>query len=116
MRQPKQLKHLIDFDKCSMYRCPMFTDEDYMWENKIWTDDDFCLEESDFCPPPDDRVWKTNIEDIEGDIGFVLSGIFHDRLIDVERDSDFLMEIMKSKANKNMVYSYNGLIFIQLSA
>ncbi len=70
MRQPKQLKTLIDFDKCSMYRCPMFTDEDYMWENNVWTDDDFCLEESDFCPPPDDRVWKTNIEDIEGGDNF----------------------------------------------
>ena len=53
-----------------MYRCPMFTDEDYMWENQVWTDDDFCLEESDFYPPPDDRVWKSNIEDIEGGDNF----------------------------------------------
>ena len=48
----------------------MFTDEDYMWENQVWTDDDFCLEESDFYPPPDDRVWKSNIEDIEGGDNF----------------------------------------------
>ena len=45
-------------------------------------------------------------KNIEGDIGFVLSKIFHERLIDVERDSNFLLEIMKSKVSKNMVYSF----------
>lgn len=45
-------------------------------------------------------------KNIEGDIGFLLSGMFREKLVDVERDANFLLEIMKSKANKKMVYSF----------
>ena len=56
----KKLKQLINFDDC-----PILIDEDYMW-----TDNDFCLKERGFYPIPDDRVWKSNIEDIEGGDNF----------------------------------------------
>ena len=45
-------------------------------------------------------------KNIERDIGFLLSGMFREKLVDVERDANFLLEIMKSKANKKMVYSF----------
>lgn len=60
LKQLEQLKQLINLDSC-----PIFIDEDY-----VWTNDDFYLEESDFYPPPDNRVWKSNIEDIEGGDNF----------------------------------------------
>ena len=56
----RQLKQLINFDGY-----PVYTDEDYMWIN-----DDLCLKESDFYSPSDDRVYKSNIEDIEGGDNF----------------------------------------------
>lgn len=65
----KQLKQLTNLNGCPIYKYPIFIDED-IWEDYMWTDDDFCLEESDFYPPPDDRVWKSNIEDIEGGDNF----------------------------------------------
>jgi len=42
----------------------------------------------------------------ESDIEISLTGMFHDKLVDVERDSDFLLEIMNSKVSKRMVYSF----------
>lgn len=58
----KKLKQLINLDSC-----PIWTDE---YEDYVWTDDDFCSKESDFYSPSDDRVWKSNIEDIEGGDNF----------------------------------------------
>lgn len=60
MNKAKQLKQLINLDNC-----PNFINKDYMW-----TDDNTCLKESDFYPPSDDRVWKSNIDDIEGGDNF----------------------------------------------
>lgn len=60
LKQSKQLKQLINFDRFSI-----FTDEDYVWIN-----DNSCLKESDFYPPPDDRVWTSNVEDIDGGDNF----------------------------------------------
>lgn len=34
-------------------------------------DTDFCLTEVDFYPPSDNRVWKSNIKDINGGDNFV---------------------------------------------
>ena len=62
LKQLKQLKQLVNLDSC-----PMSIDEDGDYE---WMDDDFYLKESDFYPPSDDRVWKSNIEDIEGGDNF----------------------------------------------
>lgn len=42
----------------------------------------------------------------ESDVEISLSGMFSDKLVDIERDLDFLLEIMKSKVNKRMVYSF----------
>ena len=39
-------------------------------KNDVRTDDNFCLKGSDFYPPSDDRVWKSNIEDIDGGDNF----------------------------------------------
>lgn len=33
-------------------------------------DIDFCLTETDFYPPYDDRVWASNVEDIDGGDNF----------------------------------------------
>lgn len=75
MKQSKQLKQLINLNSC-----PILIDEDYTWIDEYylyvddecsWMDDDFYLKESDFYPPHDDRVWKSNIEDIEGGDNFV---------------------------------------------
>lgn len=33
-------------------------------------DNDFCLTESDFYPPSDNRVWTTNVVDIDGGDNF----------------------------------------------
>ena len=41
-------------------------DRDYM----PMDDDDFCLSESDFYPPSDNRVWKSNVEDINNGDNF----------------------------------------------
>ena len=60
MKKLKQPKQLINFDRFSI-----FTDEDYVWIN-----DNSCLKESDFYPPPDDRVWTSNVEDIDGGDNF----------------------------------------------
>lgn len=70
MKQLKQLKQLVNLDSC-----PIYIDEDYVctdddFYNYVLTNDDFCLTESDFYPPSDDRVWKSNIEDIEGGDNF----------------------------------------------
>ena len=40
-------------------------DEDYMLTNN-----DCCLTESDFFPPSDNRVWKSNVNDISGGDNF----------------------------------------------
>ena len=45
-------------------------------------------------------------KNLEYDVEFPLSGMFYDKLVDVERDSDFLIEIMKSNVSKRMVYSF----------
>lgn len=63
----------INYDGCLICKYPIVIDDDYMWEDYedyIWKDDDFCLEQSDFYPPPDDRVWESYIEDIEGGDNF----------------------------------------------
>ena len=68
-----QLKQQINLNRCPMYKCPIFANKDYMWEDYedcMYTDDDFYLEESDFYPPPDNRVWKSLIEDIDGGDNF----------------------------------------------
>ena len=57
MKQPKKL---INFN-----RLPIFDDEDYVWAN-----DNSCLKESDYYPPSDDRVWKSNVKDIDGGDNF----------------------------------------------
>ena len=59
MKKLKKQKQLINLDNC-----PTFIDEDED-ENYVWGDDNFYLKESDFYPPSDNRVWKSNIEDIE---------------------------------------------------
>lgn len=77
MNQPKQSnqpKQPINSEKCPICRCrqcSIFIDENYMWEDYAWTDDDLRLEDSDFDAPLDDRVWKSLIEDIEGGDNFV---------------------------------------------
>lgn len=76
MKQRKQVTQSTNLDECPIYRYPAVIDEDYMWEyymceDYVWTDDDYRLEESDFYPPTDDRVWESNIEDIEGGDNFV---------------------------------------------
>lgn len=40
------------------------------------------------------------------DVEVPLGSMFYDNLVDVERDSDFLKTIMKSKVSKRMVYSF----------
>lgn len=60
MNKIKQLKQLINLEDC-----PIFINEDYMWE-----DDDFCLKESDYYPISNNRIWKSNIDDIEGGDNF----------------------------------------------
>lgn len=41
-------------------------------EQKPCLDDmDFCLTEADFYPPSDNRVWKSNIDNINGGDNFV---------------------------------------------
>lgn len=42
----------------------------------------------------------------EIDIEFSLGRIFIDNLVDVERDSEFLKTVMKSKVSRRMVYSF----------
>lgn len=42
----------------------------------------------------------------ESDVEFPLGGMFSDKLVDVQRDLDFLLEIMKSKVSKRMVFSF----------
>lgn len=39
-------------------------------QDTLLTNDDFCLTDSDFYPPYDDRVWQSNIEDINGGDNF----------------------------------------------
>jgi len=40
------------------------------------------------------------------DVEFSLGSMFYDNLVDVERDSEFLKIIMKSKVSRRMVYSF----------
>lgn len=40
------------------------------------------------------------------DVEFSLGRIFDDRLVDLKRDSDFLIEIMKANVSRRMVYSF----------
>lgn len=40
------------------------------------------------------------------DVEYPLGSMFHDNLVDVERDSEFLRTIMKSQVSKRMVYSF----------
>ena len=40
------------------------------------------------------------------DVEFSLGSMFYDNLVDVERDSEFLKTIMKSKVSRRMVYSF----------
>lgn len=70
----RQLKQVINLDEC-----PIYIDEDSFWtyadslydeEDYLYTDDDY-LQEIDVYSPCDDRVWKSNIEDIEGGDNFV---------------------------------------------
>ena len=51
----------VDFRKASIKKCQT--------QNDLYNDD-FCLTESDFYPPSDDRVWTSNIEDINGGDNF----------------------------------------------
>ena len=39
-------------------------------EECVLTNNDTCLTEKDFYPPSDDRVWQSNIEDINGGDNF----------------------------------------------
>lgn len=54
------MKQQINFNRFSI---PI--DEDYIWIN-----DDSCLTENDFYPPSDNRVWKSNVDDIDGGDNF----------------------------------------------
>ena len=45
-------------------------------------------------------------KDSESDVEYPLSSMFYQKLVDVERDSDFLIKIMNSKVSKRMVYSF----------
>jgi len=40
------------------------------------------------------------------DVEFSLGRMFYDKLVDLERDSDFLLEIMKANVSRRMVYSF----------
>lgn len=45
-------------------------------------------------------------KDSESDVEYPLSSMFYQKLVDLERDSDFLIKIMNAKVNKRMVYSF----------
>lgn len=45
-------------------------------------------------------------KNLDTDVEFPLGQMFYDNLVDVERDSEFLKIIMKSKVSKRMVYSF----------
>ena len=47
-------------------------------------------------------IYKNSDSDFE----FSLSGIFYNKLVDVERDSVFLIRIMESKVSKSMLHSF----------
>ena len=49
----------------NLHNLPIPVDEDYMFIN-----DDSCLTESDFYPPSDNRVWKSNVANISGGDNF----------------------------------------------
>ncbi|MBO5336863.1 MAG: hypothetical protein J6A94_07035 [Lachnospiraceae bacterium] len=42
----------------------------------------------------------------DNNVEFPLSKIFYNKLVDVEQDAEFLLEIMRSKVSKRMVYSF----------
>lgn len=45
--------------------------DDELDEQSLYSDRDYsCLDESDFYPPSDNRVWRSNVEDIEGGDNF----------------------------------------------
>lgn len=45
--------------------------EEELCEQEFCSEDiDFCLTEIDFYPPPDNRVWTSNIEDVDGGDNF----------------------------------------------
>lgn len=51
-----------------------------------------------------DIILRYNNLDIDAE--FSLGSMFYDNLVDVERDSEFLITIMKSKVSRRMVYSF----------
>lgn len=59
------MKQPIKFNKL-----PILIDEDFIDEDYVWINDESCLKESDFYPPSDDRVWTSNVEDIDGGDNF----------------------------------------------
>lgn len=50
----------------------MLDEQELFWddEESCSTDDDFCLTEEYTCPLIDNRVWKSNIDDIDGGDNF----------------------------------------------
>ena len=59
------MKKPIKFNKL-----PILIDEDFSDEDYVWINDKSCLKESDFYPPSDDRVWTSNVDDIDGGDNF----------------------------------------------
>ena len=49
----------------------VLNEEDFCWSGDIAaTYDDTCLTEEDFYPPFDNRVWKSNVHDIDEEDNF----------------------------------------------
>ena len=49
----------------------LYMSDDYTYEDELVSNkDDYCLKESDFYPPPDNRVWKSCVRDIRGGDNF----------------------------------------------
>lgn len=47
-----------------------------------------------------------NLKNTEVDVEFPLSRMFYDNLVDADRDSEFLIEIMKSNVNRRTVHAF----------
>ncbi len=46
----------------------------------------------------------------ESDVEYSLAGMFYNKLVDVTRDSEFLLEIMKSEVSKRMIWSFTRFL------
>lgn len=47
-----------------------------------------------------------NLKNTEADVEFPLSRMFYDNLVDADRDSEFLVDIMKSNVNRRTVHAF----------